>query len=712
TPIPGDFNGDGKADIATWRPSNGSWNVMGQGTWYYGTFGDQPLARQVGAAAIDRHRRVQGDFNGDARTDYGIWRPSTGEWHIKDVLFTTYGAFGDTPVPYDFDGDTGAEVSLWKGSDQSWQIKDFLYVPPYGASGDVAVPGDYDGDGVDDVAVWKPADGSWHVKDKLYAVYGVSGDVPVPADYDGDGKTDIAVWRPSDGTWNIMNIGTWTYGARGDVPVPADYTGDGKADIALWKADHSWHLMNIQYVPPFGSDGDIPTIGDFDADGKADIAVYRRSSANWYVLDRATGTVATPVNYGASADIPTVRPTGYAVDYTNPTVSISGGLYDARNQPSLTDGSITVSANDTYSGADRIVINATRANGTFGPIADSNRDCGSFMCWPRSHSYSTSISPGSLNWQAGIQHVRVDVYDNAGNVTSVPWDVQYGAAATPNGSSAPPVDSGDAFEEDQVTFRFPSDLDDQDGDTRALSEGTTETENRISSADATVEGVTTSVDETTGTTQTQPRPADRSAAADPCSFSDPRRDGLVIKEPIQVSRERSGIYSYATTFMTAKQNRAARYTDSSGAYINHKRFFACARGGARPIDVDHWKVSLYAQKLLFSRAGRAIFTSSWGSGSNDGSTITVNFGVSGGPLTAGVSVPVHTGGTRSGTEGEYYTPNDWMPYVTNQVSGWWNGGSTPSRNYQGQATMAMWDVRQTEINSLIQVRQQAYFHKG
>ena len=60
------------ADLAVWRPSNGMFYVLGgpgsQQTYFpWGTQGDRPAI---------------GDFDGDGKTDFSIFRPSTGVWWV------------------------------------------------------------------------------------------------------------------------------------------------------------------------------------------------------------------------------------------------------------------------------------------------------------------------------------------------------------------------------------------------------------------------------------------------------------------------------------------------------------------------------------------------------------------------------------------------------------------------------------------------------
>lgn len=268
-----DFDGDGRSDVGVFRPSDAVWYIIqssgGESYTRWGLAGDKLAAH---------------DFDEDGKTDVGLFR--NGNWYglssVSGYRIDHMGEAGDKPLVGTF-----LEYGPFFHNAETWLVRGIRSGVPtwfiwsttvaYGAitlpgeqPADRPIIGDFNGDSWDEIGYFR--NGLWYIGfpegsplDRTLQL-GTAGDVPVPADYDGDRQTDYAVYKPSKGTWTIKQ------------------SSDGTTISFRW-----------------GQPGDIAVPADYDGDGKTDIAIYRNGI--WWQYLSATGSINI-VYWGLGSDLP------------------------------------------------------------------------------------------------------------------------------------------------------------------------------------------------------------------------------------------------------------------------------------------------------------------------------------------------------------------------------------------------------------------------
>ena len=235
-PVPADFFGEGRVRIAVFRPSTGTWHINGSNRADWGNNNNNISVACGQAGDIP----VPADFFGEGRARIAVFRPSTGTWHINGPQLVDWGnnqghvsvvcgQEGDVPVPADYFGERRARIAVFRPTDGTWYINGSNTADwgrnhnnvsvRCGQSGDIPVPADYHGSGHDRIAVFRPSNGTWYVNGSNNAHWennhnnveircGSAGDIPVALKKNKQGKkARVVAFRPSTGHWHIKAKG-------------------------------------------------------------------------------------------------------------------------------------------------------------------------------------------------------------------------------------------------------------------------------------------------------------------------------------------------------------------------------------------------------------------------------------------------------------------------------------------------------------------------
>ena len=338
--VVGDFNLDGKIDIAVANQGSNSVSVLlGNGDGTFGaaqsfTVGSQPTAIAVA------------DFNGDGKPDLAV--ANMGDDSVSILIGRGDGTFLPpqrvtaihSPVSLvaaDFNGDGKVDLAVAKAGSNKVGIRlgngdgTFQAETDYPADNQPSsiAAGDFNGDGHVDLAVTNKlsndvsillGEGNGTFQAAVNYPVGPAGLSYAPAfviagDFSGDGKSDLAV---ADSQWGSNSVSvllgngdgtfqTATRFAGGTVPsaiVAADVNGDGYVDLAtvdLGLANYLqdgvnvlfgtgdgafYNLSALEQNPPYPA-GRAPisaAAADFNGDGRVDLVVVNSADNTVSVL--------------------------------------------------------------------------------------------------------------------------------------------------------------------------------------------------------------------------------------------------------------------------------------------------------------------------------------------------------------------------------------------------------------------------------------------
>jgi hypothetical protein len=324
--VTGDFNGDGKQDMEVvsdveFEGITPLESLLGNGD---GTF--QYFTAQGFTASFAVCGEAAGDFNRDGKEDLAISDCNNGvEIYLGqgNGTFQSFGgAYGSGSGPVavgDVNGDGSLDLLSGNGTlDVSLGNGDGTFQPTMsyacGTGCGFIRLGDFNGDGKGDVAA---ADGNSNVNVLLgngngtfqpAVTYPVGRDpVSITAgDFNGDGKLDLAV-ACQDGIYLLLGGVNGTFQAAVVVGPPsvsvasADINGDGKLDLitsntgegisVLYGNGDGTFQLPVTYEQ--GSSLGFLRVGDFNGDGAPDVAVGNEFEAMATVFMNKGGTFIT-----------------------------------------------------------------------------------------------------------------------------------------------------------------------------------------------------------------------------------------------------------------------------------------------------------------------------------------------------------------------------------------------------------------------------------
>ena len=230
----GDFNGDGKADLAGIASNGSVWYTTNLSTW-------------VNVPGSLAQLRV-GDFNGDGKADLAGLASDGSIWYTTNLNTWTRVPGGLTQLRVgDFNGDGKADLAGLASDGSIWYTTDL--------SAWTQVPG-----GLAQLQV---------------------------GDLNGDGKADLAGLASDGSIWYTTNLSAWTQVPGGLAQLRVgDLNGDGKADlVGLANNGSIWYTTDLSTCTQIPGALSRLVVRHLNSDSKADLIGLGSDGSIWYTTN-------------------------------------------------------------------------------------------------------------------------------------------------------------------------------------------------------------------------------------------------------------------------------------------------------------------------------------------------------------------------------------------------------------------------------------------
>gem|GEM_PF-834735 len=322
----GDFNGDGISDMVFFNPETGYWRAAQgrrEGGYTFPVYGNRFQGYDSDKKIQFFKGNVTGDYNGDGRSDIAFYLPETREFWVAEhngsvFSFKNYGRQSITSLdifacdwfPGDYDGNGLSDTVLFNEATGDWILMRNLggrfEFTKFSQHFQNLFRDDYRPNSNLDSTYTADASDYGQDRGKVYFLNG---------DYNGDGRTDISLYDSRTGNWwvgeNYRKEGSssavqfevkWKLYKVFTAPEQAlfghdrfsgDFNGDGLSDFLLfdretarwWIGETGNGTINFRIYSRAPQFKDITRWlqGDFNGDGRTDIGFYSKTDNNFWI---------------------------------------------------------------------------------------------------------------------------------------------------------------------------------------------------------------------------------------------------------------------------------------------------------------------------------------------------------------------------------------------------------------------------------------------